>query len=355
MLLDRLPPSSRRPGPARGKPLDSAVPYEAQSSTTQRSSNKRTRVPRKNLRQTRNNTAQTRAILHIQTQISMASPAVALSSTPNPTIVPEEADHELLPVEEDMSLSNLTTNDRAALESRKERSDKVATSVSSNDSYLSASKEGDKRCKRKRGADGDLIQSRAKENPAENIPRMESNLKTQKETTKANAIDSETQTQHLRTTHFEPHNKQESMISLVSSKEVNIDECMVRGEFVHQPSRSIRQAEQQHCIRDLSLVKIDDMDCVTRHDRLRTLKTIIKRGDEMTETEKAQLAELEAKGTRVHGRDLSRMNVADMDNVTRKTRRAVLRKKIDRCEVLNEAEVKQLKDFGMLLYTKGGT
>jgi hypothetical protein len=349
MLLDRLPPSSKRPRSARGNPLDSAVSYEAQSSTTQRNSNKRTRVPRKNPRQARNNTAHTRAILHVQTQISMASPAVALSSTPNPTIVPEEAGHELLPIEEDMILSNLTTNDRTA------RSDKVATSVSSGDSYLSASKESDKRCKRKRGADGDLIQSRAKENPAENIPRMESNLKTQKETTKANAIDSETQTQRLRTTHFEPHNKQESMISLVSPKEANIDECMVRGEFVHQPSRSTPQVEQQHFFRDLNLVKIDDMDCATRHDRLRTLKTIIKRGDEITKIEKAQLAELEAKGTRVHGRDLSRMNVADMDTVTRKTRRAVLRKKIDRYEVLNEAEMKQLKDFGMLLYTKEGT
>jgi hypothetical protein len=94
MLLDRLPPSSKRPRSARGEPLDSAVSYEAQSSTTQRDSNKRTCVPRKNPRQARNNTAQTRAILLVQTQISMASPAVALSSTPNPTIVPEEAGHE---------------------------------------------------------------------------------------------------------------------------------------------------------------------------------------------------------------------------------------------------------------------
>jgi len=70
------------------------------------------------------------------------------------------------------------------------------------------------------------------------------------------------------------------------------------------------------------------MDCVTRHDRLRTLKRIIKRGDELTEVEKAQLAELEAKGTRVRGRDLSRINVADMDSRTRKIRRGVLRKKV---------------------------
>jgi len=48
------------------------------------------------------------------------------------------------------------------------------------------------------------------------------------------------------------------------------------------------------------------------------------------------------------------MNVADMDTVTRKTRRGVLRNKVDRYEVLNEAETKYLKDFGMLLYTKGG-
>jgi hypothetical protein len=128
-------------------------------------------------------------------------------------------------------------------------------------------------------------------------------------------------------THFEPHNKQEPMISLVSSKEVNIDECMVlvensctnRLDLPRKPSNSISS--------ETLVVKIDDMDCATRHDRLRTLKTIIKRGDEVTEIEKAQLAELEAKGTRVHGRDLSRMNVAEMDTVTRKTRRAVLRKK----------------------------
>lgn len=70
----------------------------------------------------------------------------------------------------------------------------------------------------------------------------------------------------------------------------------------------------EHFFRDLSLVQIDDMDCATRHARLKTLITIIKRGDELTEIEKAQLAELEAKGTRVHGRDLSRLNVADMDS-----------------------------------------
>jgi len=80
---------------------------------------------------------------------------------------------------------------------------------------------------------------------------------------------------------------------------------------------------------------------------------IIKRGDELTKIEKEQLEELEAKGTRVYGRDLSRMNVADMDTVMRKTRRAVLRKKINWYDVLNEVEMKQLKDFGMLLYMKG--
>jgi len=97
---------------------------------------------------------------------------------------------------------------------------------------------------------------------------------------------------------------------------------------VHQTSRSTRPAEEQHFYRDLNLIKFQDMDCVTRHDRLRTLKRIIKRGDELTEVEKAQLAELEAKGTRVRGRDLSRINVADMDSRTRKIRRGVLRKKV---------------------------
>lgn len=93
------------------------------------------------------------------------------------------------------------------------------------------------------------------------------------------------------------------------------------------------------------------MDCATRHARLKTLITIIKRGDEY---EKAQLAELEAKGTRVYGRDLSRINVADMDIGMRKNWRNVLRKKVNRYNVLNEAEMKELKDVGMLLYTKRG-
>ncbi len=89
------------------------------------------------------------------------------------------------------------------------------------------------------------------------------------------------------------------------------------------------------------------MDCVTRHDRLRTLKRIIKRGDELTEVEKELLAELEAKGTQVRGRDLSRINVVDMDSKTRKIWRGVLRKKDHRYHVLNDAEMKQLKDFNL--------
>ena len=184
---------------------------------------------------------------------------------------------------------------------------------------------------------------------------MKSSSKTRTKITKAKAIDFETETTRLRTTRFGAHNKQESMISRVLSKEVNIDGSMVRRDFVYQPSRSTPQAKEQHFFRGFNLVQIDDMDCTTtRHDRLRTLKKIIKRGDELTEIEKAQLAELEVKGTRVHGRDLSRMNVTNMNTVTRKSRREVLRRKVDRYEVLNKAEMKQLKDFKMLLYTKRG-
>ncbi|KAF6218415.1 hypothetical protein HO133_005763 [Letharia lupina] len=320
MLLDRLRPSSKLPRNTRRNPSDSAVLYEAQSSTNQSCRNKRFRVPRKNPQQARNSTAQARAILKFQTQISMASPAIALSSTPNPIIVSGEAGHELLSTENDMILSSLITNDRNAPKSRKGRSDRVATSVLSDDSYLPVSEESDKRCKRKRGADGDLFQKRAKENPAEDIPRMESNLKSQTELAEAKAIDSETETKRLGTTHFGPHNKQESTTSLVLS----------------------------------NLVQIDDMDCATRQARLKILITIIERGDELTEVEKAQLAELEAKGTRVYGRDLSRINVANMDIGMRKNWRNVLRKKVDRYNVLNEAEMKQVKDFGMLLYMKRG-
>jgi hypothetical protein len=325
--------TSKCPRSARGNPSDSAVSHEARSSTTQRNSNKRTRVPRKNPRQARNNTARARAILQVQTQISMASPAVALSYTPNSTTVVGEAGHDLLSTEDDIISSSQSTNDKTATESREECGDKVTTSVSSDDSYLSASEESDDRCMSQRGREGDLIQSRAKKNPAEDIPQMESNLKTQTETAKVKAIDSEAETKRSRFIHFEPHNKQESMISPVFSKEVDIDECMVRGDSVHQQSRTNSQDGEHQFFRDLNLVKIDDMDCATRHDRLRTLKTIIKRGDRVTEIEEAQLAELEAKGTRVHRRDLSRMDVADMDTVTRKSRRAVLRKKIDRYEI----------------------
>jgi len=89
----------------------------------------------------------------------MVGPAVALSSTPNLTIVPERASHEFLPIEEDIILSNLITNNRTALELRKKCSNNVATSVSGDDSYFSACKESDKRCKRKRKAGDDLIQS----------------------------------------------------------------------------------------------------------------------------------------------------------------------------------------------------
>ncbi len=48
-----------------------------------------------------------------------------------------------------------------------------------------------------------------KGNPAEDMPRMESSLKSQTETTKAKAIESKTETKRLRTTHFGPHDKQE--------------------------------------------------------------------------------------------------------------------------------------------------
>jgi len=71
---------------------------------------------------------------------------------------------------------------------------------------------------------------------------------------------------------------------------------MVRRDFMHHPSWSTPQAEEQQFFRELNLVKIDDMHCATRHDRLRTLQTIIKRGEEWTEIEKVQLAELEDKG-----------------------------------------------------------
>lgn len=301
MLLDRLAPSSKRPRSARGIPSDSALSHEAQSSTTQTCSNKRTRVPRKNPRQARNNIAQRRPILQVQTQLLMASPGISLSSTLYPTIVPEDAGHELLSIEDDISLSSFTTNDRIAPELRKERCDKVETSILSGESYLSAGKESVKRDKRKKGADSDLSQNRSRESPAEDISPIESSLNTETETSKVKTIDTETETNLLRTTYSGPHNKVSSITSPAFSKEVKLEQNVVRREFVHQTSRSTRPAEEQHFYRDLNLIKIEDTDCVTRHDRLSTLKRIIKRGDELTAVQKAQLAELEAKGTRVRG------------------------------------------------------
>ncbi len=277
----------------------------------------------------------------------MASPGTALSSTLNSTIVSEDAGHELLSIEDDISLSSFTTNDRIAPELRKERCDKVETFILSGESYFSAGKESDKRCKRKKGVDSDLSQKRSRESPALDISPIESRLKTETETSKVKTIDTETETDLLRTTYSGPHNNESSITSPAFSKEVQLEQHVVRREFVHQTSRSTRPAEEQHFYRDLGLIKIEDMDCVTRHDRLRTLKRIIKRGDELTAVEKAQLAELEAKGTRVRGRDLSRIDVADMDSRTRKIRRGVLRKNVHRYRILNEAEMKQLKGFGL--------
>lgn len=85
----------------------------------------------------------------------------------SPTIVPEAPGHELLSTEDDISLSSFTTNDRIVPELSRERCDKVKTFIVNRESYLSAGKESDKRCKRKKGADSDLSQNRSRESPAE--------------------------------------------------------------------------------------------------------------------------------------------------------------------------------------------
>lgn len=309
---------------------DSTISQKAQSIAILGKGKKRTAVPRKNPRQARNKSARARALQRCQAQISMASPAVALSFTPNSTSVLEEAGHEGLSIENDMILSSPTLKDNTVAESKEAR------------------------WMRKRGGESNPIQTEAKELLADDIPRTGSNLKAQTKTVKAKAIDSETKTQTSSLFDFRPHGKHESITSLVPSKDVDVDKRMAQGHIVLHPSELRPQTQEQHFIRDLNLVKVEDMDCATRHDRLRTLNLTIDRRDRLTEIEESQLAKLKATGTRVYRRDLSKMDVASMDTVTRKSRRAVLRKKIDRYEVLNDAETKQLTDFGMLLYTKGG-
>ncbi|KIW25609.1 uncharacterized protein PV07_08775 [Cladophialophora immunda] len=304
---------------------DSAVSQKARSIATLAKGKKKTAVPRKNPRQGRNRTARARAIQRFQDLISVANPAVELPFTLNSTSVLEEAGREGLSINSDMILSSSAPKDNAVTES----------------------KEG--QWMAQRGGNSNLIQIKAKELLTDDIPRTGSNLKAPTKTVKAKTIDSETETKTSSLLDLRPHDKHEPITSPVSSKEVAVDERTAQGDFLLHPSQLRPQAEEEYSIRDLNFVNVDDMDCKTRHDRLRTLNLIVSRGDRLTEIEESQLAELKAKGTRVHGRDLSKMGVASMDNVTRKTRRCVLRKKIDRHDVLNEAEMKQLTDFGMLL------
>lgn len=89
------------------------------------------------------------------------------------------------------------------------------------------------------------------------------------------------------------------------------------------------------------------MDKATRNDRLKTLDQNIRRGDSLTEVEEAQLAELEVKGSRIHGRGLSKMGVTDMDGTARANRRLLLRKMMHHSMQLDYQERKQDVNLGL--------
>ena len=83
------------------------------------------------------------------------------------------------------------------------------------------------------------------------------------------------------------------------------------------------------------------MDAETRYGRLRILRGIVERGGQLTELERAQLAELKEKVTRTKLRDLSKLPVADMDPKAKKSRRDVLQRKIRSGQALNDLEKAQ--------------
>jgi len=149
----------------------------------------------------------------------------------------------LLSIEDDISLSIFTTNDRIAPELREERCDKGKTFILSGESYLSAGKESDKRCKSKKGAYSDLSQNRSRESPAEDISPIESSLKTETETSKVKTIDTETETNLLRTTYSGPNNKESSVTSPACSKEVKLEQY-VGPKRIRAPNISIYPASR---------------------------------------------------------------------------------------------------------------
>jgi hypothetical protein len=91
--------------------------------------------------------------------------------------------------------------------------------------------------------------------------------------------------------------------------------------------------------RDLSKINIKDMDTIARHSRLRGLNRKISRGERLTVAESKQQADLKTLGTAAKSiRKLREMDAKDME---------ILKKKIARSEVLTAMDVRQARDLDL--------
>ena len=100
--------------------------------------------------------------------------------------------------------------------------------------------------------------------------------------------------------------------------------------------------------RDLSKINIKDMDTIARHSRLRGLNRKISRGERLTVAELKQQADLKTLGTAAKSiRKLREMDVKDMDKQDKCRRKQILKKKIARSEVLTAMDVRQARDLDL--------
>lgn len=101
--------------------------------------------------------------------------------------------------------------------------------------------------------------------------------------------------------------------------------------------------------RDLSKINIKDMDTIARHSRLRGLNRKISRGERLTVAELRQQADLKTLGTDANQsrRKLREMDVKDMDKQDKCRRKQILKKKIARSGVLTAMDVRQARDLDL--------
>jgi hypothetical protein len=102
--------------------------------------------------------------------------------------------------------------------------------------------------------------------------------------------------------------------------------------------------------RDLSKIDIKDMDTIARHSRLRGLNRKISRGERLTEAELKQQADLKTLGTDANPkstRKLREMDVKDIDEQGKRSCKQTLKEKIARSEVLTAMDVRQARDLGI--------